>query len=92
MANVLTTVIPKLLAQGLLALRENAVMPRLVNTDYSTIAAERGDTVNVPIPSAVTAVAVTAANAVPANADQTPTSAQISLNQWYEAPLKLVAA
>ena len=89
MANVLTTVIPKLLAQGLLALRENAVMPRLVNNDYSALAAQRGDVINVPIPSAVTAMAVTAAINVPANADQTPTVAQINLNNWWEAPFHM---
>lgn len=92
MANTLTTVIPQLLAQGLLALRQNAVMPRLVNRSYSVDAAQKGSVVNIPIPSAVTAAAVTAAITVPANADQTPTQAQITLNQWYEAPLAMVAA
>lgn len=80
------------MAQGLLALRENAIMPRLVNNDYSTMAAQKGDVINIPIPSSVTATAVTAAINVPANADQTPTVAQINLNNWWEAPLMLVAA
>lgn len=56
------------------------------------MAAQKGDVINIPIPSSVTATAVTAAITVPANADQTPTVAQINLNNWWEAPLMLVAA
>ena len=59
MANLLTALTPKLLAQGLMALRGMAVMPRLVNSDYSAQAAEQGDTINIPIPSAIAAQAVT---------------------------------
>ena len=33
MANALTGVMPKILARGLLALREQAILPRLVNAD-----------------------------------------------------------
>lgn len=89
MSNSLAEVVPKILAQGLLALRENCVMPRLVNTDYGADARRKGSTIDVPIPSAVTAVAVTPSTADPANADIAPTSAQINLDQWYEAPFYL---
>ena len=89
MANTLTAVTPKLLAQGLMALRENSIMPRLVNGDYDTMAAQKGATIDVPIPSAVTAAAVTAAITPPANADSAPTSVAIALSQWYEAPFYL---
>ena len=89
MANNLSEVIPKLLAQGLLALRENAVMPRLVNSDYSTMAAEKGDVINVPIPSAVEVTNVTAANTAPDPGDSNPTSAQIPLDNWKEAAFYL---
>jgi hypothetical protein len=78
-----------LLAQGLMALRENAMMARVVNTDYSREAAEQGDTINVPIPSAVTAVDVSPAITPPANADQTPTKVAIALSNWKEAPFYL---
>jgi len=88
-ANTLTAVIPKLLAQGLLALRQQAIMPRLVNRSYDTMAAERGSTIDVPIPSAITATAVTPAQVPPAQVDFTPTSVPVVMNMWYEAPFTL---
>ena len=89
MANSLSAVTPQLLAQGLLALREESIMARLVNRDYDGLAAQRGSTVDVPIPSSITAVAVTAANTAPSTADVTATSVAIALDQWYEAPFYL---
>lgn len=84
MSNSLDNIMPKILARGLLALREQAVMPRLVNGDYSAQAAERGDTIDVPIPTAQTASAVVPGNTPPAPASKTPGKVQVSLNQWYK--------
>jgi hypothetical protein len=89
MANVLTEVIPQLLAQGLLALRENSIMPRLVNSDYSELAAQKGATIDVPIPSAVAAVDVTPSATAPDPGDLGPTSAAITLDNWVEAAFQL---
>jgi hypothetical protein len=88
-ANTLTAVIPQLLAQGLMALRQRAVTPRLVNTRYESLAGPEGSTIDVPIPSAITAVAVSPAATPPATADIAPTSVAIALDQWYEAPFQL---
>lgn len=85
-SNTLTNVIPQILAQGLMALRGFTVMPRLVNLDYGNEAKEKGDTIDVPIPSAITAVAVTSSNTPPDDAGVEPTKVQIPLDQWYEAP------
>ena len=89
MSNTLTSVIPTIFAQGLMALREQAVMARLVNTDFSREVSQQGNSVDVPIPSAITAQSVTAANTPPSTADIAPTSASIALSQWKEAPFQL---
>jgi len=89
MPNDLTVVAPKLLAQGLMALRENAVMPRLVNRDYEAEAAQKGATVTIPIPSAIADRAVAPNVVPPASVDSTPTQALVPLDQWREAPFHL---
>ena len=89
MANSLTTVIPQLLAQGLMALRQQSIMPRLVNRSYDSLAARAGSTIDIPIPSAITANAVTPGTTSQAVSDLSPTKATITLDQWYEAAFNL---
>lgn len=89
MANTLTALVPKLLAQGLLALRDVAIVPLMVNRSYEPMAGRQGSTIDVPIPSAITAQSVTPANTPPSTADIAPTSVAIPLDQWYEAPFYL---
>lgn len=86
MANSLSVVMPKLLAQGLMAMRQMAVLPRYVNRGYEAIAAEKGSVVTIPIPSAIAAQAVTPSYVPPDDADVAPTSTTITLDQWWEAP------
>ena len=84
--NTLTNVIPQLLAQGLVTLRENAVMPRLVNADYSAQAANRGSSVDIPIPASISAATVTPGYADPNDDGITPGQVTLNLDQWKEAP------
>jgi hypothetical protein len=88
LSNTLTNVIPQILAQALDTLRENAIMPRLVNSDLGSAAAEKGNTIDVPI-----AASITTRDVVPdqtaTNVTITPTKAQVVLNQWKEAPFML---
>ena len=87
--NTTTYVVPQLLAQGLLALRQMAVMPRYVNRAYEATAGEKGSSIDVPVPSAITAVAVTPSYVAPDDTGVSPTSVNIPLSQWYEAPFFL---
>jgi hypothetical protein len=88
-SNTITNVLPKILAQGVKALRQQAVMALLVNRDLQADAVKKGNVVNVPIPSAVIARAVTPGVTFAANGDSSPTNAAVTLDQWYEAPLNL---
>lgn len=82
MANTLTSIIPKLLASGLLALREQAVMPRIVNGDYGREAAQKGSSIDVPLPSEVAASDVVPGNTPVSPADSSPTVVTIPLSNW----------
>lgn len=89
MSNNWSAVIPQLLAQGMLCLRQMAIMPKLVNRGYEATAGNKGDTVTIPLSSAVTTIDVTPAITPPANADSVPTSITIVLDQWKEAAFYL---
>lgn len=89
MSNTITNVLPKLLAQGVLALRENAVMTRLINRSYDSLAAQKGNAINVPIPSALAARDVAPSVTQPANVDFSPTVAVVTLDFWKESVFQL---
>lgn len=85
MANILTDVVPVLVAQGLATLRGACTMPRNVNTDYSNNPANVGDTVNVFIPGAVSVGDVSPSATPVTAADIQPIKAPIALNKWRRA-------
>jgi hypothetical protein len=87
--NTITQVLGKLLAEGVLALRQNAVGPRLVNRDYEALAAQKmGNVINVPIPSAIAARAVTPSVVMNSNVASAPTVALVTLDHWMESPFE----
>ncbi|USG59938.1 hypothetical protein NBZ79_12200 [Sneathiella marina] len=89
MTNDISAAMPKILARGLLALREQAVMPRLVNGDYSADAAAKGDTVDIILPSALTAEDVTPGITAEAPEDSALEKVQIELTNWKKASFYL---
>ncbi len=89
MANDISAIMPKILARGLLALREQAVMPRLVNGSYAAEAAQKGDTIDVPIPSAQVASDVTPGPTPPTPADAAPGKVQVVLGNWKKTNFHL---
>ena len=88
MANSFTNIIPQIMARGLRVLRENTIMARLVNGDFSAEARERGDTIDIPSTGAVTTRNVTP-GWTGTNQDSTESKVQIALNQWKEATFYL---
>ena len=89
MANTLTAILTQILAKGMMGLREQVLMTRLVNTDYSLEAKKKGQTIDIPLSSAQTAADVTPAATPSAPTDLTPTTAQISLDNWKHADFAL---
>lgn len=87
--NTLTSVIPTLYAQGLTALRSALVMPRLVMNDFGEEAREKGEIIQVPLPSAMSTTAVVPAAYAPDPQNIAPTTAQIPLDSWQEAAFTL---
>ena len=89
MANTITAVLPQLLAQGLLALREESIMPRVVNRSFENMASQQGNVINVPIPSAIAVRTPTPSITMDSNVDFSPTTAAVTLDFWREAPFHL---
>lgn len=89
MSNDVSAVMPKILARGLMSLREQAIMPRLVNGNYGSEAAEKGDTIDVPLPADLLAENVTPGNVPPVPASSALEKVQIELNNWKKASFHL---
>jgi P22 coat protein - gene protein 5 len=89
MSNTLTAIVPKILAKGLMTLRETCVMPQLVNGDYSAEAKKFGATIDVPIPTGQTVTDVTPSNTPPAPASKVIETVQILLNKWKKTEFHL---
>lgn len=85
----LSTVMPKILARGLLSLRERAVMPRLVNVGYGAEAAEKGDTIDVPIAPTLTAVDAGPSPTFTTTQDASPSKVQITMTNWKSVPFSM---
>lgn len=90
MANNLTAILTQILAKGMMGLREDVLMTRLVNTDYSTEAKSQGMTIDIPVASDMgVADSVTPAATPTAPTDLTPSTKQITLSNWYHKAFAL---
>jgi len=87
-ANSLTNVVPQIMAQGLMVLRENAITPRLVNRSLENKVAEFGDTIDVPFVGNATAVTAVG-QAIFTNVDITSSKVQVALSFWRRADFTL---
>lgn len=78
-----------LLAMGILALRNNTVLPRLVNMDFSRQAQQKTDVININVPAAVPSRDVTPGPTPPANTNTVPTKVPLTLSNWREATFEV---
>lgn len=89
MANSLTDVIPKILSAALPTLRANAVMPQIVNTQYSPEPGVKGSTIDITLPPTVGTNPVTPGHVAPDTDGIEPTTVPLVLDQWQEAPFDM---
>lgn len=89
MPNTINPLLPKLVARGLLALRQESRMPRLVNRGYEATPGTKFSTVTIPVPVAVAVNDVTPAATPPATADTVLGEKSIVVDQWKEAAFYL---
>jgi hypothetical protein len=89
MANTITNVLPKMLAQGVLGPPAERRHPPPRQSRLRSIAAGFGNVINIPIPSAIAARAVTPSVVMNSNVASSPTVALITLDHWMEAPFEV---
>lgn len=89
MANVFTSIIPKIIAMGLMTLRETCLMPQLVSSNYEDEVRKVGDTIDFPLPAPQVVADVTPANTPPAPADKTITTVPLRLDKWKKTEFHL---
>lgn len=89
MANTLTILIHTVLARGLMVLRESALMPMLVNQEYSLSPKQKGQTIDVPISKASGTYDITPSHTDKQAADTDTQYVQVSLDQWKGADFYL---
>ncbi len=83
MANTLTPIIPKVIAAGLPALREAAVLPGLIRNYSGMIGGEasKGNTLTIPKSATQAVTDVTPAPTPPSNVDHTVDSVTLTIDQ-----------
>ena len=88
-SNTLTDLMPRIVARGLLRFREQAILPRLVNSSLSAEAARHGDSIRVPLSQPVTAADVVPAAQSKQAAGTAMQVTSVALDQWKSASFYL---
>lgn len=83
--NTLTAVLDRILAQAMPVLRQYCVMPKLVASGYSALAAGRGSTIEISVAGVASATAVSPSNVPPDIAGVIPGVVVMNLDKWYES-------
>lgn len=86
---ILNDVMPKILSSSLKTLRENSIMPKLVNQDYSADFAQKGSVVNVPVPTKLTTQDIIPGPYSQNTADFQLDTVQVPLSFWKESAFSL---
>jgi len=89
MSNQLEQLMPMIVSRGILQFRETAILPRLVNSSLSAEAAQRGDSIKVPISQPVEASDVVPSHQMTAPPDTSAHSVTVPLNNWKRAAFHL---
>jgi len=89
MTNSLDSIVPKILARGMITFREKAFMPRLVNMSYSAESAQKGDVVEIMLPGTVSVEDVTPGKAQAAPPDKEVKTHSLKLNRWKKVAFGL---
>ena len=89
MANVFTAIKPKIIAMGLMVLRETALMPQLVSSNYAAEVRKRGDTIDFPLPVRQTVTDVVPSVTAPTPPSITTPTVQLVLNKWKQTQFHL---
>lgn len=89
MPNVITAIIPKIMARGITALRSGMVLPGFVHTDYRNEAAQKGSTIEIPAPAEATASDVTPSHVPSAPSSLTPATVSLPLSNWKKSNFHL---
>lgn len=89
MSHTLNDVMPKILSASLETLRENAVMAKLVNQDYSADFAQKGSVVQVPVPTKLQTQDVIPGPFSQNSADFQLDTVSVPLTNWKESAFAL---
>lgn len=89
MSNTLTPLIHTILARGLSVLRETALLPRLVNLEYSLAPKQKGQTIDVPVSKRSGTYPISPSNVDKAASAETIEYIPVTLDQWEGADFAL---